>query len=130
MEVRCGTCNKLFRVSDDKITGIGIKFPCTRCGAYVRITHAVFEHYPLSHGAVSVLDMFEPKPKPAPAPASLFPEAAEPVAGETAPPEHEAQIFDFAAQATYANALEEKAPLFVEPDPFDSAPAQKSEPAG
>ena len=38
MDIRCGKCNKLFRVSDDKITGKGIKFACSRCGEAVKIT--------------------------------------------------------------------------------------------
>jgi len=125
MEVRCEKCNKLFRVSDDKITGAGIKFPCTRCGAYVKITRGDFEHYTLSHGAVSVLDLFEAKPVPA----SLSPEGVVPAAGETASPENQSKTFDFAEQTTYENALEEKAPLFVEPDHFESTPAPKLEPA-
>ncbi len=69
MNIRCGKCNKLFRVSDDKITGKGIKFACSRCGEAVKITREEFETYTLSKTAVSALDMFEPKPKPAAAPA-------------------------------------------------------------
>jgi predicted Zn finger-like uncharacterized protein len=61
MEVRCGNCHKLFRVSDDKISGKGIKFVCTRCGVYVRITIEDFSTYTLSKSAVSVLDLFEEK---------------------------------------------------------------------
>lgn len=68
MEVRCGSCAKLFRVSDDKITGTGIKFTCSRCGEYVKITKEDFEHYILSQTAVSALDLFEPKPKTTKAP--------------------------------------------------------------
>ncbi len=64
MDIRCGRCNKLFRVSDDKITGKGIKFACSRCGEAVKITREEFETYTLSKTAVSALDMFEPKPKP------------------------------------------------------------------
>ena len=68
MEVRCGSCAKLFRVSDDKITGTGIKFACSRCGEYVRVTQEDLEHHALSQSTVSVLDLFEPKPKTAKAP--------------------------------------------------------------
>jgi len=64
MEVRCGDCNKLFRVPDEKIIGTGIKFACTRCGESVKITKEEFEHHALSQTAVSALDMFVPKPKP------------------------------------------------------------------
>ncbi len=127
MEVRCGKCNKLFRVSDDKITGTGIKFACTRCGEHVRITREDFEHDTLSRGTVSVLDLFEPKHTPPAAP--LSPEASEPVARVTASPEHESQPFDFAAQATHENVSEEKAPLFVEPDHLTPASAAKTESA-
>lgn len=48
MEVRCGKCNKLFRVADDKITGSGIRFRCTRCSEYVKITREDFEAYRIS----------------------------------------------------------------------------------
>ena len=33
---------------------------CTRCGEYVKITREDFEHYTLSQGAVTLLDMFKP----------------------------------------------------------------------
>ena len=52
MEVRCASCNKLFRVSDDKITGIGIKFACTRCQTVVKITREEFEQYSLSRAGL------------------------------------------------------------------------------
>src|SRR5512147_1766333 len=86
MEVRCGKCNKLFRVSDDKITGRGIKFSCTRCGEYVKITRAEFESYSLAQTAVTALDLFTPPAKPVvepafetePAAAAEEPKTAEP----------------------------------------------------
>lgn len=53
MEVRCGKCNKLFRVADDKITGSGIKFRCTRCSEYVKITREDFEVYRISRASAS-----------------------------------------------------------------------------
>lgn len=88
MEVRCGHCNKLFRVSDDKVTGAGIKFKCTACGEYVKITMEDFQSYKLSSEAVSVLDTFAPKPSKAvaaapeaPAPPPQEPAAAEGFAG-------------------------------------------------
>jgi predicted Zn finger-like uncharacterized protein len=83
MEVQCGACNKLFRVSDDKITGRGIKFPCTRCGEYVRITQEDLQNYTMSRSTVSVLDLFEPKPGRPTAP--LSPETEGPVSKETPP---------------------------------------------
>jgi len=119
MEVRCKKCNKLFRVSDDKITGTGIKFPCTRCSEYVRITREDFEHYTLSRSAEAVPDLFEPKPKPAEAP--LWPETA------AATPDYESGTFGHTAQATRENVSEEKAPLFVEPDHLTPASEAKTE---
>ena len=75
MEIRCGNCSKLFRVADEKITGKGIKFACTRCNNPVKITREEFETYMLSKSAVSILDSFEPKLKSA-ATATHEPEAA------------------------------------------------------
>ncbi len=63
MEIRCGGCNKLFRVSDDKITGKGVKFACTRCGESVKITREDFDNYALSQTAVTALDQFESRAK-------------------------------------------------------------------
>jgi phage FluMu protein Com len=60
MEIRCGSCNKLFRVADEKITGSGIKFACTRCGEYVKITRDDFERYNLSKAASPAHATFEP----------------------------------------------------------------------
>jgi predicted Zn finger-like uncharacterized protein len=77
MEVRCGHCNKLFRVSDDKITGAGIKFKCTKCGEYVKITMEDFQAYKLSSETVSVLDTVAPKP--AKAPAAAVPSTPQPL---------------------------------------------------
>jgi hypothetical protein len=41
-------------VSDDKITGTGVKFKCTRCNEYVKITREEFDDYQLTHGGPSV----------------------------------------------------------------------------
>lgn len=51
MEVRCPSCNKLFRVSDDKIQGSGVKFGCTRCSSSVKITREDFDRYQASDNA-------------------------------------------------------------------------------
>lgn len=60
MEIRCGSCSKLFRVADEKITGAGIKFACTRCGNYVKITRQDFEQYNLTKATAPVPPAFEP----------------------------------------------------------------------
>jgi predicted Zn finger-like uncharacterized protein len=104
MEVRCANCDKLFRVSDDKITGKGIKFSCSRCGEYVKITRQYFDNYTLSQSTVSALDLFEPKPKPAKAPLSA--EAGE-VSAEEPIRADDTMGLDFAAPAGYADVAEE-----------------------
>ncbi len=116
MEVRCGKCNKLFRVSDDKISGSGIKFVCTRCGEYVKITKDDFEQYTLSGAAASALASFEQKP-------------AKPSAKAAAPvqqPAAAAPGFDLGASPA-AKLHEEAPPLFVKPKPAaEPAPEPRS----
>jgi predicted Zn finger-like uncharacterized protein len=65
MEVRCGNCNKLFRVSDDKISGKGVKFTCTRCGKYVKIAIEEFLNYTRSKTSGSELDQLDQELKTA-----------------------------------------------------------------
>ena len=43
MDVRCGSCNKLFRVADERIAGKGIKFKCSKCGEIVTISKEDFD---------------------------------------------------------------------------------------
>ncbi len=111
MEVRCTSCNKLFRVSDDKITGSGIKFACTRCSEIVKITREDFERYTLSKPASS----FEHKPSitTEKSPVQERPRAAMTVAAGS-------QDFDLSEPAAAAAALgreEETPPVFVKPAP-------------
>jgi hypothetical protein len=112
MEVRCGSCNKLFRVADDKITGRGIKFPCTRCGEYVRITQEDLRNYTLSRNTASALDLFDIKNDPA---APMSPEAAAPVSSDAATIETGSTVFKPAAPSAFEDKQEEKAPPFIEP---------------
>ena len=56
MEVRCGSCSKLFKVSEDKISGAGIKFACSKCGSVVKITREDFEKHLLSRVTEPVRD--------------------------------------------------------------------------
>jgi hypothetical protein len=126
MEVRCGACNKLFRVADDKITGRGIKFPCTRCGEYVRITQEDLQNYTLSRNAASA-DLFETKTGPATEPMS--PEAEAPVSSDAATIEAESTIFKPAAPSAFEDEQEEKAPPFIEPEQSEPASVTEPEPA-
>ena len=125
MEVRCGSCAKLFRVSDDKITGTGIKFACSRCGEYVKITKEEFEHHNLSQSAVSVLDLFEPKPKTAKAPLQSKegkPEVSAPAGGVA-----DSRDFDLSTPPDQGVLQEAPSDLFSEPAASaGSAPATEA----
>ncbi len=66
MEVRCPGCNKLFRVSDDKIQGSGVKFGCTKCSTVVKITREDFERYQASKGPAPGMASVSSRPAPAP----------------------------------------------------------------
>src|SRR3990172_7869282 len=82
MEVRCGSCKKLFRVSDDKITGPGVKFKCTRCSEYVRITKEDFEQYNTLKAAAAALQAPGAKPvevSPVPEPPRTAAEGSAPL---------------------------------------------------
>ncbi len=116
MEVRCGKCNKLFRVSDDKITGSGIKFSCSRCGDAVRITPEDFEQYKLSEATAAVLTSPEPKPKSA----GATPEGVRKAAA--APP---ASGVDFGAVFPNGPAAEEAPPKFVK-SPSQAEPGREA----
>jgi hypothetical protein len=123
MEVRCGKCNKLFRVSDDKIAGSGIKFACSRCGESVKITPEDFEQYNLSQAAVLALASHEPKPKIA----TMSPEPVKDRVGST--PAAPAASFDLSELSEHEFPPEDQAPpAFVEPAPA-SGPAQAPAPA-
>jgi predicted Zn finger-like uncharacterized protein len=43
MDIRCGNCSKLFRVADEKISGKGIRFKCTKCGDLITVTRQDLE---------------------------------------------------------------------------------------
>ncbi len=133
MEIRCGGCSKLFRVSDDKIIGKGIKFSCTKCGETIKITREDFENYTLSQTAVTALDQFQSKAKLAPAsgvearPAEAT-AAIQPAISESRPPETPpAETKGLAA--TPASEIpdflqERETPPPAEPSVFDEQPLQ------
>jgi predicted Zn finger-like uncharacterized protein len=43
MDIRCPSCKKLFRVADEKISGKGIRFKCSKCAEVITITKDDFE---------------------------------------------------------------------------------------
>jgi predicted Zn finger-like uncharacterized protein len=63
MEVRCGSCNKLFRIADEKISASGIKFACSQCHGPVTITREEFEQYARSKTAGPVPPPVVPEPR-------------------------------------------------------------------
>ncbi len=125
MEIRCGSCNKLFRVADEKITGSGIKFKCTRCSEYVKITREEFEQYNLSKTAASVTAPLESSAT------ERVPEAAIPVAtslelGAAVPekgPEHPMP------QAAEAPITETVSPVHVSQPEQAAKPLTETKPA-
>jgi hypothetical protein len=119
MEIRCGGCNKLFRIPDEKITGKGIKFACTRCGESVRVTKEEFEQYALSKSAVSVLDLFEEKTKPSKDP--LPPETGKTIAEEPSLADQQHERSEPAA----VPLMQEAPALPVEEHPAISEPAAR-----
>ncbi len=127
MEVRCGKCNKLFRVSDDKISGSGIKFACTRCSEYVKITSEDFEQYTLSKAAASSLDMFEPKQKSAPAPAAA-PSPA-PSGSLTPAPGPQPTVEPMAASEPMPQAVQSEVPASSPPEQLVRQAPPQAEPA-
>lgn len=129
MEIRCGSCNKLFRISDDRITGKGIKFACTRCGGTVKITREEFEAYSSAKTAAPAPEVPEKPTMPAtPVPPALEKEtvAHEPVAGlkDTVPVEQ--SIPDLVLNED-TPPVEEPAPVRV-PEPKPTAALPKAEP--
>ncbi len=129
MDVRCPGCNKLFRIADEKITGSGIRFTCTRCGEAVKVTREEFETYTLSQSAVSALDSFVPKPKPKPEEAKPQQQPQEPPQPPSPHPSEEEfteeSIPDFLHQQ--APAALSGSEIFGEQEPEQSAPHQAPE---
>jgi predicted Zn finger-like uncharacterized protein len=129
MEVRCTGCNKLFRVSDDKIQGSGVKFPCTRCGNSIKITGDDFERYQSSKKTVPADAPAEPEPAP-------ILESPVPQMPAQMPQKSEDGLFDLSGPAEAAEAMqksEEEMPAPaqsapVKPQPSFSPAAQISEP--
>ena len=103
MEVRCASCNKLFRVSDDKITGSGIKFACTRCGAAVTITREDHEHYLRSQPTAAVMPV-SVTPAVVQTPAPKIPHSG------TVPADDHLDEFDMSDPATAAAAAAQQEP--------------------
>lgn len=130
MEVRCGKCNKLFRVHDDKITGKGIKFRCTRCHEYVKITREEFEQYKTAQTAAveaSTPDLTTPDIRhidhefmpaathPAGPAASEIPATVAEAHGEKKGPTIELTGYDVGDMTSFEPQLSEPAPSKPEP---------------
>lgn len=102
MDIRCGSCNKLFRVADEKIAGSGIRFKCSRCSHVITITKDDLEMDLLAReGAAEPgpspvsppvsMPSPQPSPQPSQAPPSPKPGAREYQPQEYKPPQEEQQ---------------------------------------
>ena len=86
MDIRCGSCSKLFRVADEKIAGKGIRFKCTKCGEVITITKQDFEMDLLAReGGNEVTAVLQPTPAATPPQPSPTPSPPEPEAREYQP---------------------------------------------
>jgi len=83
MNVRCPTCQTMFRVDPDKIPAAGIKARCSRCSAAFRIERA--QERPPAEVADPVPAPPAPPPEPPPAPI-MQPVVAQPAPAPVAPP--------------------------------------------
>jgi predicted Zn finger-like uncharacterized protein len=130
MEIRCGSCNKLFRISDDRIIGKGIKFACTRCGETIKITREEFEAYTLSRTAASAPETPEMPAMPAaPALPAVEKKAVEaPVAGQQDAVPAAPSVPDIVLNEDFP-PVHEPAPARG-PEPKPPAAAPKTEPRG
>lgn len=95
MDIRCPSCSKLFRVADEKISGKGIRFKCSKCSEVITITKDDFEMDLLAREAGPEAPAFiqppaaKPQPAAPPRPAAP-PPAPEPEAREYKPQEYHA----------------------------------------
>jgi predicted Zn finger-like uncharacterized protein len=121
MDIRCPSCNKLFRVADEKIAGKGIRFKCSKCSEVITITKDDFEMDLLAREAEATEPVHLEAPQPATSPSppttpqpSIKPVpsqpilSAEPEAREYQPPqEHDippAALSDFDFSEPHAAA--------------------------
>lgn len=65
MDIRCPSCSKLFRVADEKISGKGIRFKCSKCAEIITITKDDFEMDLLAREAETVEQVPQQRPEPA-----------------------------------------------------------------
>ncbi|MDH4163220.1 MAG: zinc-ribbon domain-containing protein [Nitrospirota bacterium] len=66
MDIRCGSCSKLFRVADEKIAGKGVRFKCSRCGEMVTVTKDEFELDKMARDEAAVESAVPPPAPPVP----------------------------------------------------------------
>jgi predicted Zn finger-like uncharacterized protein len=111
MDIRCGSCNKLFRIADEKVSGKAVRFKCSRCGEVITVTPDAVSSSPIPTAAPSPAAAVRPAapavpppppptptPEPAPAPPDIQPQEGHP----TAPP---AGLDDFDFREPYEAAL-------------------------
>ena len=144
MDIRCGSCSKLFRVADEKIAGKGIRFKCSKCAEIITITKDDFEMDLLAREGEAAEQTPEPatrtspptSPEPAIKPVSPQPvPTPEPEAREYKPPqEHDIppaalSDFDFSEPHAAATAAAHPEEGFGGQDfSFNVEPEQESAP--
>ncbi|MEK6744488.1 MAG: zinc-ribbon domain-containing protein [Nitrospirota bacterium] len=65
MDIRCPSCSKLFRVADEKISGKGIRFKCSKCAEIITITKDDFDMDLLAREAEATEPVPQQQPEPA-----------------------------------------------------------------
>lgn len=89
MDIRCGSCSKLFRVADEKIAGKGIRFKCSRCGEVITITRDDFERDKLSRETAGAAPVAPPPSRPVPLQEAEPQASREPVPQDFQPREYQ-----------------------------------------
>ena len=96
MDIRCPSCRKLFRVADEKISGKGIRFKCSKCAEIITITKDDFDMDVLARedGTTEPVPQQPPKPATRPSPPTAPEPSIKPVPPQPMPsPEPEAREY-------------------------------------
>lgn len=111
MDIRCPSCSKLFRVADEKISGKGIRFKCSKCAEIITITKDDFEMDLLAREDKAVEPVSQQQPAPGPSITLVPPQptpSTELEAREYQPPQEEdippAALSDFDFSEPHAAA--------------------------
>ncbi len=134
MDIRCPSCSKLFRVADEKISGKGIRFKCSKCAEVITITKDDFEMNLLAREGdatevpprPAAQPAPPPKPRPAPVPPAPPIPGPEPEAREYKPQEYTPPV-DLSAEDQQIPSVALNDFDFSEPHAAAAAAAQPEE---